>query len=79
MASAGQPMAFAGPTASQATVAPLQDEARKRLQRYIDAPPVGYMPAALLQLARTSPTRSSWTPRARASSSTRTTSAGRAT
>jgi murein L,D-transpeptidase YafK len=49
MASAGQPVAFAGPSAS-ATVAPLQDEARKRLQRYLDAPPVGYMPAALLQL-----------------------------
>ncbi len=51
MASAGQPIAFASPAASAANVAPLQDEARARLKRYTDAPPVDSMPSALLQLA----------------------------
>ena len=51
MASAGQPMAFASSAASSASVAPLQDEARARMKRYLDAPPVDYLPAPLLQLA----------------------------
>jgi murein L,D-transpeptidase YafK len=50
MASAGQPVAFASSSATSATVAPLQDEARVRMKRYIDAPPVDYLPAPLLQL-----------------------------
>ena len=51
MARAGQPVAFAASAVNAASVAPLQDEARVRLQRYLDAPPKGFMPAALLQLA----------------------------
>jgi murein L,D-transpeptidase YafK len=51
MARAGKPVAFAAEVASLASVAPLQDEARVRVKRYLDAPPVNYLPAALLQLA----------------------------
>jgi murein L,D-transpeptidase YafK len=50
MARAGRPVAFASNAASASTVAPLQDEARVRLKRYLDAPPVDYLPAPLLQL-----------------------------
>ena len=52
MARAGRPVAFASNAASPATVAPLQDEARVRLKRYLDAPPVDYLPAPLLKLGR---------------------------
>ena len=51
MARAGKPVAFAARPASDVNVAPLQDEARVRVQRYVDAPPVNFLPAALLQLA----------------------------
>jgi murein L,D-transpeptidase YafK len=51
MASAGQPVAFASSAASAASVSSLQDEARVRMKRYTDAPPVDYLPAPLLQLA----------------------------
>ena len=51
MASAGQPVAFASSAASAASVSPLQDEARVRMKRYTDAPPMSYLPAPLLQLA----------------------------
>ena len=51
MASAGQPIAFASSAASAAGVTPLQDEARVRMKRYTDAPPMNYLPAPLLQLA----------------------------
>jgi murein L,D-transpeptidase YafK len=51
MASAGQPVAFASTSASAESVQPLQDEARVRVKRYLDAPPVSYLPAPLLQLA----------------------------
>ncbi len=51
MALAGQPVAFASTTASVASVAPLQDEARVRMKRYLDAPPVDFLPAPLLQLS----------------------------
>lgn len=51
MASAGHPVAFAAKAASANMVAPLQDEARVRLARYLDAPRVDYMPASLLQLS----------------------------
>ena len=51
MASAGQPVAFASTSASPESVQPLQDEARVRMKRYLDAPPVSYLPAPLLQLA----------------------------
>jgi len=51
MASAGQPVAFASSAARPESVAGLQDEARVRVKRYLDAPPVAYLPAPLLQLA----------------------------
>ena len=52
MARSGKPQAF-GPTASAGASTHLQDEARVRLKRYLDAPPVDYLPAPLLQLAPT--------------------------
>jgi murein L,D-transpeptidase YafK len=51
MASAGQPVAFASRGAPAADALPLQDEARVRMQRYVDAPPTSELPASLLQLA----------------------------
>jgi len=51
MARAGKPVAFATKVASVESIAPLQDEARVRMQRYFDAPPVNYLPAPLLQLS----------------------------
>ena len=52
MARAGHPAAFgASSLVDQSTVAPLQDEARVRVKRYVSAPPVDYMPAPLLLLA----------------------------
>ena len=51
MARAGRPVAFADKVASIESTAPLQDEARVRVQRYVDAPPVNYLPAAVLQLS----------------------------
>src|SRR5882672_12092830 len=45
MARAGQPVAFASSAATAASVAPLQDEARVRLKRYLEAPRVDYLPA----------------------------------
>jgi murein L,D-transpeptidase YafK len=50
MARAGRPVAFASNAATAATVGPLQDEARVRLKRYLDAPPADYLPTPLLQL-----------------------------
>jgi len=51
MARAGKPVAFSGDVTNLASIAPLQDEARVRMKRYLDAPPVNYLPAPLLQLA----------------------------
>ena len=51
MARAGKPVAFASVAAAPDTVAPLQDEARVRLQRYLHAPRVDDLPASVLQLA----------------------------
>ena len=51
MAQAGKPVAFASDVATAATVAPLQDEARVRLARYLDAPRVDDLPAPVLQIA----------------------------
>jgi len=51
MASAGQPMAFASKGAPPADALPLQDEARVRVMRYVDAPPTFELPATLLQLS----------------------------
>ena len=51
MARAGRPIAFASNAVPAASLAPLQDEARVRLHRYLDAPPVDELPEALLQLA----------------------------
>lgn len=51
MARAGLPVAFGTPTASSAaSMAPLQDEARARLKRYLDAPPLDYLPLPVLQM-----------------------------
>ena len=50
MARAGHPVAFAS-RATSVDVAPLQAEARVRMKRYLDAPPITYMPAPLLQLS----------------------------
>ena len=51
MARAGKPVAFASLAAAPESVAPLQDEARVRLQRYLDAPRLDDYPAPVLQLA----------------------------
>ncbi|HUQ28227.1 MAG TPA: L,D-transpeptidase family protein [Usitatibacter sp.] len=51
MARAGKPVAFAVRGASVESVSPLKDEARVRMKRYLDAPPVNYLPAPLLQLS----------------------------
>jgi murein L,D-transpeptidase YafK len=53
MARAGKPVAFASLSASSASTAPLQDEARVRLNRYLDGPRVDDLPAPVLQLAQT--------------------------
>ena len=53
MARAGQPVAFAAAAFNANALAPLQDEARVRLARYLDAPRVDYLPASLLQLSPT--------------------------
>lgn len=52
MARAGSPVAF-GPLVASARpgVAPLQDEARMRLQHYLDAPPRDQLPLPMVQLA----------------------------
>jgi murein L,D-transpeptidase YafK len=53
MARSGNPIAF-GPTASVGGVsrsAPLQDEARMRLKRFLEAPPADHLPLPVLQLA----------------------------
>ena len=52
MARAGHPVAFASSAATTASVAHLQDEARVRMKRYLDAPPAGHLPAPLLMLSQ---------------------------
>lgn len=52
MARAGKPVAFAALGSANASVAPLQDEARVRLARYLEAPRVDDPPAPVLQLAK---------------------------
>ncbi|HET9578554.1 MAG TPA: L,D-transpeptidase family protein [Usitatibacter sp.] len=52
MARAGKPAAFgAKAVVANADVAPLQDEARVRVQRYVAAPPVEFLPTPLMLLA----------------------------
>jgi hypothetical protein len=51
MARAGKPVAFAALGSTHASVAPLQDEARVRLNRYLEAPRVNDPPAPVLQLS----------------------------
>jgi murein L,D-transpeptidase YafK len=51
MARAGKPVAFAASAATSASVAPLQDEARARVHRYVDGPRVESLPGPLLQLS----------------------------
>ena len=79
MARAGKTGVFAASMSPGDSVAPLQDEARVRLKRYTAAPPVDALPAPLLSSPPRSSSRCWWTPRARASSSTPTTAAARAT
>lgn len=55
MAQAGRPVAFASAALPAASLAPLQDEARVRLQRYLDAPPADALPDAVLELAPSQP------------------------
>jgi murein L,D-transpeptidase YafK len=55
MARAGRPVAFASNAMSSENITPLQDEARVRVKRYLDAPPVDAMPAALMQIAPSQP------------------------
>jgi murein L,D-transpeptidase YafK len=55
MAQAGRPVAFASNELPAQDVAPLQDEARVRLARYLDAPPVDELPEPVLQLAPDQP------------------------
>ncbi len=53
MARAGNPVAF-GPVAAVpgSSMAPLQDEARARLKRYLDAPPADHLPLPIVQLGQ---------------------------
>jgi murein L,D-transpeptidase YafK len=55
MAQAGRPVAFASNALPAQDIAPLQDEARVRLARYLDAPPVDELPEPVLQLAPDQP------------------------
>ncbi|MBL0140606.1 MAG: L,D-transpeptidase family protein [Betaproteobacteria bacterium] len=52
MARSGNPVAFGPHTVSaNASLAPLQDEARVRLKHYLEAPPRSYLPLPMLQMA----------------------------
>ena len=52
MARAGNPVALGTMTASSsASLAPLQEEARARLQHYLDAPPRDHLPIPVMQLS----------------------------
>ena len=51
MARAGKPVAFASLSATPASVAPLQEEARVRMHRYLDGPRVDDLPSPVPQLA----------------------------
>ena len=51
MARAGNPVAFGPAASASAGVAPLQDEARARLRRYLDAPPRDHLPLPVMQMA----------------------------
>ncbi len=53
MARAGNPVAFGHPLSAKPSpsVMPLQDEARARLRRYLDAPPRDSLPLPILQLS----------------------------
>lgn len=56
MARAGNPVAFGPPTASALpAIAPLEDEARARLRRYLDAPPRDSLPLPMLLLSPREP------------------------
>lgn len=51
MASSGAPQAFTGIKTQPEMVASLRSEAKARLTRYFDGPPIGHLPSALLQMA----------------------------
>jgi murein L,D-transpeptidase YafK len=53
MARSGNPVAFGPTTSVRAGLAPLQDEARVRLKRYLDAPPRDHLPLPMMKLAPT--------------------------
>ena len=55
MTQAGRPVAFASASVPAVELAPLQDEARARVRRYLDAPPVDELPESVLQLASNQP------------------------
>ena len=55
MARAGKPVAFASLATPAESVTDFKQEAKVRLQRYLDAPPVDSIPAPLLQLAPSQP------------------------
>ena len=51
MAKAGLPQAFTGIKTQPEAVASLRSEAKARLTRFFDGPPIGHLPSALLQIA----------------------------
>jgi murein L,D-transpeptidase YafK len=51
MAKAGSPLAFTGTKAHPELMASLRSEARARLTRYFDGPPLGHLPSSLVRLA----------------------------
>ena len=51
MASSGAPQAFTGIKTQPDIVASLRSEAKARLTRFFDGPPVGHLPSAVLQMA----------------------------
>jgi len=51
MASSGAPQAFTGIKTQPDMVASLRSEAKARLTRHFDGPPIGHLPSALLQMA----------------------------
>jgi murein L,D-transpeptidase YafK len=51
MAKAGSPLAFSGTKSQPHLMAGLRSEARARLARYFDGPPIGHLPTSLVQLS----------------------------
>ena len=51
MAKSGKPQAFSGIKTQPEAVASMRSEAKARLTRYFDGPPLGHLPSALLNIA----------------------------